>query len=226
MQSAKNVIMKNKTVTIIVLSILVLVLGGFLYKTVGEMKNNKQETNKDMREVVLKSLKERRSIRVYKDLQVSDADLNAVLEAATYAPSGMNRQHALMVVVQDPDTIMKLAKLNASIMGNVDENNFKNPFYGAPTVVVVFGDSNVGTYVEDGSLVMGNLMNAAHAVGLGSCWIHRAREVFQTEEGKAMMKRWGIPESYIGIGNCILGYPDGDYPQARPRKADYIRRVD
>ena len=91
-----------------------------------------------------------------------------------------------------------------------------DPFYGAPCVVIVFGDSNVYTYVEDGSLAMGNMMNAAHAVGLGSCWIHRAKEMFESEEGKALMAKWGIPESYKGVGNCILGYIDAP-PADRPR---------
>ena len=100
-----------------------------------------------------------------------------------------------------------------------------DPFYGAPTVVVVFSDTKRPTHVEDGSLVMGNLLNAAHAVGIDSCWIHRAREVFETEEGKKMKKEWGIPDDYIGVGNCILGYRDCEYPEAAPRKEDYIIRV-
>lgn len=99
------------------------------------------------------------------------------------------------------------------------------PFYGAPTVIVVFADRNRNTYIEDGSLVLGNLMNAAHAVGVDSCWIHRAREVFESEQGKALKRQWGIGDDYVGIGNCILGYGAGDYPQAKPRKEDQIVRV-
>lgn len=217
--------MNNKNIAIVVLAIVALVLGGFLYKTLDTMKANQHQNTSNMREMALKNLKERRSVRKYKPIQIKDEDLNAILEAGTYAPSGRNRQHSLIVVVQDQNTIMKLAKLNASIMGD-NGDDFQNPFYGAPTLLIVFADSNVGTYIEDGSLVMGNLLNAAHAVGLGSCWIHRAKEVFKTEEGKEYMKLWGIPENYVGIGNCILGYPDGEYPQAKPRKEDYIRRVD
>ena len=97
-----------------------------------------------------------------------------------------------------------------------------DPFYGAGTVIVVFADSTVHTYIEDGSLVMGNLLNAAHSLGVDSCWIHRAREVFETPEGLLMMKRWGLDERYKGIGNCILGYTDGPVPEAKPRKGDYI----
>ena len=100
-----------------------------------------------------------------------------------------------------------------------------DPFYGAPVVLVVLADRNIGTYVYDGSLVMGNLMNAAHSVGLGSCWIHRAREVFDSPEGKALLKEWGIEGDYEGIGNCIIGYPDQS-PTPKPRKADYIRFVE
>ena len=110
--------------------------------------------------------------------------------------------------------------MNAAVMG-VDSD----PFYGAPTVIVVFSDSTKPTCVENGSLVMGNLMNAAHALGVDSCWIHRAREVFESEEGCKMKKEWGIPDSYVGIGHCILGYAAGEYPKAKPRKEDFTVRV-
>ena len=98
-----------------------------------------------------------------------------------------------------------------------------DPFYGAPTVLVVLAAKDRPTCVEDGSLVMGNLMNAAYAVGVGSCWIHRAREVFDSPEGKALLKKWGIEGDYVGVGHCILGYPaDGAAPEAKPRKEDYV----
>ena len=118
----------------------------------------------------LLSMKERRSIRAYRKEQITQEELDAVLDAATYAPSGMGRQSAKIVAVQDTETVALLSKLNAEVMGADSD-----PFYGAPTVVIVFGDKNVGTYLEDGALVMGNLLLAAYAVGLGSCWIHRAR---------------------------------------------------
>ena len=137
-----------------------------------------------------------------------------------YAPTGMGRQSPIMVAVQDPDTVRELSRLNARVMGASTD-----PFYGAPTVIVVLADPEIGTYREDGSLVMGNLLNAAHAVGLGSCWIHRAREVFDSPEGKALLKKWGVPEKYVGIGNCILGYAAQPAAAPKPRKADYIFRV-
>ena len=169
---------------------------------------------------VIRSLKERRSVRAYRPEQISEEQLQAILEAGTYAPSGMGRQSAIMVVVQDKETIAKLSKLNAAVMGvEID------PFYGAPTVVIVLADRASFTWFEDGCLVMGNLMNAAHAVGVDSCWIHRAKEVFATEEGRAMLKAWGIEGDYAGIGNCILGYRAGDLPEPHPRKENYIYRV-
>lgn len=125
----------------------------------------------------------RRSVRSFQNKQVDEAALKQILEAGLYAPSGMGRQPTIMVVVQDQETINQLSKLNAGVMGNDGD-----PFYGAPTVIVVLADSTVGTYVEDGSLVMGNLLNAAHAVGVDSCWIHRAREVFNSPEGQELLK--------------------------------------
>ena len=169
---------------------------------------------------VLKCLKERRSIRKYKKEQIKDSELDLILEAGTYAPTGMGMQSPIMVVVKDPEMIAKLSRMNAAVMGvNSD------PFYGAPTVVIVLADSSKGTCVEDGSLVMGNLMNAAFSIGVDSCWINRAREVFDMEEGKELLKQWGIEGDYIGIGNCILGYRDCELPQAKPRKENYIKKV-
>ena len=100
----------------------------------------------------------------------------------------------------------------------------KDPFYGAPTVLIVLADKNIGTYKEDGSLVLGNLMNAANSLGIGSCWIHRAKEEFETEEGKKMLKEWNVPENYVGIGHCILGYPE-EFGEAKQRKEDYVRYI-
>ena len=168
----------------------------------------------------LKNLEERRSIRKYKDEQIRDEQLNEILEAGTYAPTGMGAQSPVMVVIQDKETIRELSKMNADAMGTNSD-----PFYGAPTVIVVLADKNRLTYVEDGSRVMGNLMNAAHAVGVDSCWIHRAKEVFESEKGKELLKKWNIEGDYVGIGNCILGYRDCQYPKAKPRKAGYIVRV-
>ena len=170
-------------------------------------------------ESTLKDLKERRSIRAYRPEQIKEEELQKILEAGTYAPTGMGMQSPKIIVVQDQETRDYLSKLNARVMG--DEG--AGPFYGAPTVLVVLASKERPTCVEDGSLVMGNLMNAAHAVGVGSCWIHRAREVFGSEEGKELLKKWGVEGDYIGVGHCILGYPaDGAVPEAKPRKDDYI----
>ncbi len=162
-------------------------------------------------------LTRRRSVKKYTSKQVDKETLEKILVAGTYAPNGMGVQSPVMVVVQDRETIEKLSRLNAAVMGASTD-----PFYGAPTVVIVFADKNRSTYVEDGSLVMGNLMNAACFFGVDSCWIHRAKQVFETEEGKELMKKWGLSDNYVGVGNCIMGYGDGPYPQAKPRKDDYI----
>ena len=169
----------------------------------------------------LRVLKERRSIRRYKPEQITDEELNAVLEAGTWAACGKGIQHCVMVVVQDRDTIAYMSRLNAEIQGNPGTD----PFYGAPTVVVVLGDGTQANWLQDGSLVMGNLMTAAAAVGLGSCWINRAMELFDRPEGKELLKKWGLPETYRGIGNCILGYADGDAPAPKPRKDGWIVRA-
>lgn len=166
-------------------------------------------------------LKERRSIRTYLDKAVEPEKLEAVLEAGTFAPTGSGKQSPVMVATQNPALVEKLSKLNAAVMGKDTD-----PFYGAKTVVIVFGNPDgARTWFEDGCLVMGNLMNAAYAVGLDSCWIHRAKEVFAGEEGKALMKEWGVPETYVGIGHCILGYAACEHPAPAPRKEGYVIRV-
>ena len=168
----------------------------------------------------LRILRQRRSVRRYQDRQIREEELAAILDAGTWAPSAMGKQSAVMVAVQDPETIACLSRLNARVMGTEQD-----PFYGAPTVVVVLGDSRQKNWIQDGSLVMGNLMTAAWSLGVGSCWINRAAEVFDLPEGKALLKKWGLPDYCRGVGNCILGYPEGDLPEAAPRKADYIYRV-
>lgn len=167
----------------------------------------------------IKNLIERRSCRKYSTTQIKEEELNSVLKAGEYAPTGMGRQSPIILVLQNKEKIEKLSKLNAKIIGTD-----KDPFYGAPTVLIVLADKNIGTYKEDGSLVLGNLMNAAYSLGLGSCWIHRAKEEFETEEGKELLKEWNIPENYVGIGHCILGYPE-EKSEAKPRKEDYIRFI-
>lgn len=169
----------------------------------------------------LETLYERRSIRKYKAEQISNEELELVVKAGVCAPTAMNYQSPIIVAVQNPDEVKNLSRLNARIMGKEDTD----PFYGAPTVLVVLADANNKNAVKDGSLVMGNLLNAAYAVGLGSCWINRATELFEMQEGKDLLKKWGIEGEYIGIGNCILGYPDQEHPAMKPRKENYVYYV-
>ena len=167
----------------------------------------------------LANLYERRSIRKYKEEQITREEMDAVIRAGVCAASGKNGQSAIIIAVQDKETRDLLSRLNAAVLGvNSD------PFYGAPTSLIVLADANSSFAVQDGSLVMGNLMNAANAIGLGSCWINRAREVFATEEGKALLKKWGIEGEWLGIGNCILGYP-AEAPAMKKRKENYVTYV-
>ena len=166
----------------------------------------------------LDNLLERRSIRSYKPGQISDDELKSVLKAGLAAPSAMNRQPTVLLVVQDKATIQLLSKLNALVMGKEGID----PFYGAPAMLIVLGKKDWPTHVYDGSLVMGNLMLAAHDLGIGSCWIHRAKEEFESDWGKKLLKSLGIEDEYEGIGHCALGYVDGDYPDVIPRKENRV----
>ncbi len=169
----------------------------------------------------LKTLIERRSCRSYKADPVPREILDQILEAGTYAATGMGKQSPVMIAVTDPEMRDRLSRMNAEIMGTG-----MDPFYGAPAVIVVLANRAVPTYLYDGSLVMGNLMNAAHSLGIASCWIHRAREEFDSAEGKMILKQLGIEGDYEGIGHCILGYAaDPEQKPAAPRKADYIYRI-
>lgn len=168
----------------------------------------------------MQTILSRRSCRSYKPEQIREEDLRQILLAGTYAATGRGLQPVKIVVVQDPETIAQLRRMNAEIMGVTSD-----PFYGAPTVCVVLADTDTYTWLEDGSLVMGNLMLAAEAVGAASCWIHRARQEFDSPEGKALLKKWGIPERYRGVGHCILGYAAEEPAPAKARKADFIHRV-
>ncbi len=167
----------------------------------------------------LKVLYDRRSIRRYKNEQISREEMDAVIRAGVCAASGKNGQSAIIIAVQDKETRDFLSRLNAAVLGVKSD-----PFYGAPTVLIVLADAKSPYAVQDGSLVLGNLMNAAKAIGLGSCWINRAKEVFDSEEGKALLKKWGVEGEWIGIGNCILGYPDED-PAMKPRKENFVYYV-
>ncbi len=177
---------------------------------------NKNETTMN---TTMNDLLTRRSVRSYTEEVPPVEVIEEICKAGTYAPTGMNRQAPIIIAVTNREVRDKMSQLNAAVFG-MDSD----PFYGAPVVLVVLADTTAAmTWKEDGSLVMGNLLNAAHAKGLGSCWIHRAKEVFETEEGKAILRDLGIDDTkYVGIGNCILGYIAGDYPEARPRKENYV----
>ena len=166
------------------------------------------------------TLKTRRSCRAYKPDLIEEEKLNAIIEAGTYAATGMGKQSPIIIAVTDRAMRDKLSKMNAAVMGRDGD-----PFYGAPELLIVLANKAVGTYLYDGSLVMGNLMNAAHDLGVASCWIHRAKEEFESAEGKAILKELGIEGDYEGIGHLILGYAAEPDKEAAPRKADYIIRV-
>ena len=165
----------------------------------------------------LTTLKTRRSCRAYKPEHVEEEKLNAIVEAGTYAATGMGKQSPIILVIKDQAIRDQLAKLNAAAMGmDID------PFYGAPELLVVLANKAMPTYIYDGSLVMGNMMNAAADLGVASCWVHRAKEEFESEEGKAILNKLGIEGDYEGIGNLILGYAAKPAGAAAPRKENYV----
>ena len=168
----------------------------------------------------IKTMLNRRTIRKYKPEQIKDDELNAVLEAGRYAPSGANSQSPLFIVVQNKEMRETITKLNAAVLGkDID------PYYGAPTIIIVLADKTKVTPVEDASLALGNMFNAAYSLGLGSCWVHRIRQIFEGEEGKALLKKWGVEGDYIGVGSCALGYPDCEQPKPSPRKENFVVMV-
>ena len=168
---------------------------------------------------VMETILHRRSIRRFAPEQIREETLAQILQAGLYAPSGRGAQPVVFVVVQDQATLAELSRLNAAVMGADTD-----PFYGAPTVVVVLADGGRPTWLQDGSLVMGNLMNAAASLGVGSCWINRAIELFDMPEGKELLNKWGLPDTLRGVGHCVLGYADGPAPAPKPRKEGYIVR--
>ena len=165
----------------------------------------------------LEVLKTRRSCRKYSDRLVPDEIIGKILEAGTYAATGMGKQAPVILAVTNKELRDRLSKMNAAVLGTDTD-----PFYGAPQVLIVLANRKVRTYLYDGSLVMGNMMNAAEDLGVSSCWIHRAKEVFDTEEGKEILKAYGIEGDYEGIGNLVIGYDDGGKNPPVPRKLDYI----
>lgn len=169
----------------------------------------------------MQNLLTRTSVKKYKSDPVPKALIEQIVEAGTYAPSGRNAQSPVIVAISDRQVRDELSRINAKILGAEGAD----PFYNAPVVLVVLAEKERNTRVYDGSCVMENLMLAAHALGLGSCWIHRAKETFELPEGKALLEKLGVKGEYEGIGNCIVGYADGEFP-VKPRKENRVYYVD
>lgn len=181
----------------------------------------REEKGGYMRETV-SDIQNRRSVKEYKAEQITDEELTAVLEAGMNAPSGGNRQSPVFIAVQNKEWIQKLCRLNAEIAGAPEGFDV---FYGAPTIILVLADKNAPDAVQNGSLCLGNMFNAAYALGLGSRWINRIRETFETELGKELLKEAGYEGEYIGVGSCILGYPANGFPEPIKRKPDYYKII-
>lgn len=169
---------------------------------------------------VLETIQNRASCRQFQDKMISDEDLQNIIQAGIAAPTGRNLQSPIILVIKNKETIQTLSKINADIMGTTTD-----PFYHAPVVIVVLAKKDIRTHVYDGSCVMENMMIAATSLGVGSCWIHRARETFETEVGKAILKDLNIEDEYEGIGNLILGYPKGAL-EPKQHKANYVYYID
>lgn len=166
---------------------------------------------------IISAMIERRSCKCYKSDMPTREDIEKVINAGLWAANGRGLQTPVIIAVTDKETRDKLSKLNADVMGAQND-----PFYGAPVVLVVLAPKEHPNRVYDGSLVMGNMMLASHSLGIGSCWIHRAKEVMETEEGKAILKKAGLDGEWEGIGNCVLGYADGPLKEAAPRKENRV----
>jgi nitroreductase len=165
----------------------------------------------------IQTIIKRRSVKNYLPRQIKDEDLELILTAGMYAPSARNQQSALFIVVQDEETLQIINRLNIAAGGQAP-----SPYHEAPTVILVLADKTAIAPVEDASLALGNMLNAAASLGLGSCWVHRTRQIFDTAEGRDLLKKWGVEGDYIGVGSCILGYPDGPVPEAKPRKDKFV----
>ena len=174
-----------------------------------------------MKTEALEVLRNRRAIRKYKADQIKEEELQAVLEAGMYAPTGAGTQGVQIVVVQKPEDVAAVNALNAKILNNPGAQ----PYYGAPTILLIFETEKCFTHELDGAAVCTNMVNAAYAAGLGSCWIHRCKQMFETDEGKALLKKWGLSETLVGVASIALGYADGPHPEPKERKADYVVRV-
>ncbi len=173
-----------------------------------------------MENETINNLLTRRSVRSFLNKPVEEEKIDIITKAGEYAPTGMNKQSPQIIVIENKEVRDVLSKINADVMGrDVD------PYYGAPIIILVLADPNIHTYVQDGSLVLGNMMNAAHALGLGSVWINRVKEMFETEKGKELLSLWGLNPNLVGVGSLALGYIKGDYPKATERKKNYTIKI-
>ena len=176
-----------------------------------------------MKNEALEVLYNRRAIRKFKPEQIKDEELDAVLKAGTFAPTAMGRQSPLIVAIQDKEDVELLNQLSAKVADREGK-----PYYGAPTIILIFyTDIAMSEYfgILDASAVTTNMLNAAYAVGLGSCWIHRAKEIFESDEGKALLKKWGITEHVVGVCSIALGYADMEHPEPKPRREGYVVKI-
>ena len=167
----------------------------------------------------IKDMIERRSIRKFRADEVPQALIDEVIEAGLYAASGKGKQSPIIVAVTNPDLRTQISRDNCRIGGWQEGHD---PFYGAPVILMVLAPKVVPTAVEDGSLVLGNLMLAGHALGLGTIWINRAKEAFEEPYYKDLLKKIGIEGEYIGVGHCALGYRDGNLPKPPARRANRV----
>lgn len=184
---------------------------------------NTRKGDNEMKNEALEVLKNRRAIRKFKSEQIKPEELDAVLEAGTFAPTGMGKQSPLIVAVQNSEKVNLIKKMNAEILGTDTD-----PYYGAPTILLVFSteiayDPEIG--ILDAASVCVNLLNAAYAAGLGSCWIHRAKNMFESENGKAVLREWGLPDNLRGVCSIALGYADCEHPVPRPRRDGYVVKL-
>ena len=184
----------------------------------------KRERFNNMKQEALEVLRNRRSIRKFKSEQIKDEELNIILEAGTYGPTAMGLQTPLIVAVQNKEDVALIDRLSSKVGGRSESG----AYYGAPIIILVFYTDRArnelfGTI--DASSVTTNMLNAAYAVGLGSCWIHRCREVFETEEGKALLEKWGIKEHVVGVTSIALGYADMPQPEPKPRREGYVVKI-
>jgi len=172
-------------------------------------------------ESTIKDLIQRRSCKKFRNEMPPLELVETIMDAGTYAPNGMSRQSPIIICITNKEVRQTLSRLNARVLGTK-----LDPFYNAPIILAVLANKNINTCVEDGSLCIGNMLNAAHALGLGACWIHRAKEVFKMEEGAKILEDLHIEDEYVGIGHVALGYWDMEIPKPKERKSNYIYYVD